>query len=129
MINGIIQSKDGFALKDFEGCKVISDIGDLHFVTYEEAVDKCCGVYYPVEYRPYLKEMGELRKTGRLEKEPDADVWENLIYADDYRGVWDGERKEYRDVTSMDKGAAADDEIAYVDALAITYDSLRAMVK
>ena len=52
-----------------------------------------------------------------------------LIYANDPRGVWDGERKEYRNVSSMDRGAATESEIAYVDALDATYKSLVAMVK
>lgn len=51
-----------------------------------------------------------------------------MIYAEDPRGVWDGEREVWRNVSSMDRGAATDEEIAYVDALDATYTSLMTMV-
>lgn len=127
-INGIIQTEKGFAVKDFGSETIVLSIGNISFPSYEKAVETCCGKFYPASYRSYLDKVGELMKTGELKKEPDADVWENLIYGEDYRGIWDGEREEYRNVTSMDRGAGTEDEIDYVDALAFTYKSLRAMV-
>lgn len=129
MINGIIKTNDGFAVKDFSANAVMFRLGKLHFSSYEEAVEKCRAKYYPISYYQYLKKVGELKESGELVKEPDADIWENLIYALDYRGVWDGTKEKYKPVTSVDKGAATDDEIDYVDALAATYESLVAMVK
>lgn len=123
MTNGIIQNEDGFSVKDFETGHVLFHIGIIHESSYMRAVEKCYGKYYPVSYFPYLI------KAATLDKEPDADVWENMIYAEDPRGVWDGEKEEYRDVSSMDRGAATEEEIAYVDALDATYKSLMAMVK
>ncbi len=122
MTNGIIKTEDGFSVKDFETGKVSFSIGKRKYPSYMDAVNACYGKFYPKSYYPYLV------KAADLDKEPDADVWENMIYAEDPRGVWDGEQKEYRNVTSMDRGAATDDEIAYVDALDATYQSLRAMV-
>jgi hypothetical protein len=86
-----------------------------------EAVNECRGKFYPKSYYQYLEKADGL-------EELNADVWENMIYAEDYRGVWDGERKEYRDVSTMNRGAATDEELAYVDALDATYNSLKGMV-
>lgn len=122
MTNGIIKTEKGFSVKDFESGKVKFNIGNLVFRSYMDAVDTCRGKFYPASYYPYLV------KAAELEKAPDADVWENMIYAEDPRGVWDGEKKVYRNVTELDRGAATDEEIAYVDALDATYNSLVAMV-
>lgn len=127
MINGIVQIKNGFAVKDFDTDTIIQDIGKLSFPSYEKAVDACSEKFYPAAYHSYLTKIGELQATGELKKNPDADVWENLIYADDYRGIYDGEKKEWRNVTALDKGASTEEEIDYVDALAFTYASLMAM--
>ena len=133
MTNGIVQIEavfcNGFAVKDFDTEKIVYNIGYISFPSYEKAVESCCGRFYPPSYQPYLVKVNELITSGKLQTIPDADIWENLIYADDYRGVYDGERKEWRNVTSMDKGAATEDEIDYVDALASTYKSLLAMVE
>lgn len=128
MTNGIIKTDRGFAVKDFHKAEVIFNIGKLNFSSYEQAVEVCRGKFYPSSYYQYLVKVGELKESGELNGEPDADIWENLIYADDYRGIWDGTKEQYAPVTSVDKGAATEDEIDYVDALAATYESLTAMV-
>lgn len=122
MTNGIIKTENGFSVKDFESGDVKYSIGNPTFPTYVDAVEGCKGKFYPMSYYLYLL------KADELDKAPDADVWENMVYAEDPRGVWDGEEKVYRNVTEMDRGAATDEEIAYIDALAATYDSLMSMV-
>lgn len=125
MTNGIVQIKDGFAVQDFETghiTQTLFNIGNIKFESYEEAIKECCGKFYPASFEPYLL------KAAELDKAPDADTWENMIYAEDPRGVWDGEQLEYRNVTSMDRGAATVKEIAYIDALDATYRSLMAMI-
>lgn len=125
---GIIKMGDGsFALKDFESGSVISVFGHLTFSSYGQAVERCYAKYPSCQYG-HLKKINKLKASGELVKEPDADIWENLVYAGDYRGLWDGTRQEYRNVTSMDKGAATEVEIAQIDALASTYESLMSMV-
>lgn len=121
MANGIIKTEYGYFVKDFDTNEVKYNIGNPKFNSYMEAVNECRGKFYPESYYQYLE------KAARLE-ELNADVWENMIYAEDYRGVWDGERKEYRDVSTMNRGAATDEELAYVDALDATYNSLKGMV-
>ena len=128
MTNGIVKTNNGFAVKDFNECKILFHIGKQTAPSYEKAVEICQGKYYPMSFYKYLMKVSELKKSGKLTKEPDADIWENLIYADDYRGIWDGTNQQYRNVTEMDKGAATEEEIDYVDALASTYESLMAMV-
>lgn len=123
MTNGIVQTKKGFSVKDFETGNFVFGIGQISFPTYRDALESCRGKFYPQSYYSYLL------KAAELDKAPDADIWENMIYAQDPRGVWDGEREEYRNITSMDRGAATNAEIAYVDALDTTYKSLMAMVK
>lgn len=123
MTNGIIQTENGFSVKDFETGELKFGIGNIQFSSYMDAVEACRGKFYPLSYYPYLL------KAAELENAPDADVWENMIYAEDPRGVWDGERKTYRNVSAMDRGAATEEEIAYVDALDATYTSLLAMIK
>lgn len=122
MTKGIVQTQDGFAVKDFETGNTTA-IGQLSFSSYMEALGACYERYFPGEYFHYLYQA------EYFDKEPDADTWENMIYADDPRGIYDGETKEYRNVTSMDRGAATDEEIAFVDALDATYKSLMAMVR
>lgn len=130
MTNGIIKTETGFAVKDFEKGKVIFNLGNyLQFSSYEQAVNECRGKFYPDSYYQYLTKISELKKSGELIKEPDADIWENLIYAKDYRGIWNGTEQRYQNVTSVDKGSATEEEIDYVDALASTYESLVAMIK
>lgn len=118
MTNGIIEIENGFAVKDFETGRISFELGNLSFPSYDDAVESCFGRYYPRSYRRYL------RQAGTLDTTPDADTWENMIYANDPNGIWDGEQKKYRNVTSMDRGAATAKEIAYVDALDATYTSL-----
>lgn len=118
MTNGIIEIEKGFAVKDFETGQISFELGNLSFSSYDDAVESCFGRYYPRSYRRYL------RQAGTLDTTPDADTWENMIYANDPNGIWDGEQKKYRNVTSMDRGAATPKEIAYVDALDATYTSL-----
>ena len=118
MTNGIIEIENGFAVKDFETGRISFELGTLSFPSYDDAVESCFGRYYPRSYRRYL------RQAGTLDTTPDADTWENMIYANDPNGIWDGEQKKYRNVTSMNRGAATAKEIAYVDALDATYTSL-----
>ena len=118
MTNGTIEIENGFAVKDFETGRISFELGTLSFPSYDDAVESCFGRYYPRSYRRYL------RQAGTLDTTPDADTWENMIYANDPNGIWDGEQKKYRNVTSMDRGAATAKEIAYVDALDATYTSL-----
>lgn len=129
MTYGIVKTDNGFAVKDFSTGRVLYTLVKLSFYTYRDAMENCRNKFYPSSYYQYLDEVIRLKELGVLTKEPDADIWENLIYGGDYRGIWDGTRQEYRNVTSMDKGAATDEEIAYVDALAATYESLMAMVR
>lgn len=121
MTIGIIKEGKGFSLMEFESGNIMDITVNGNPGTYLEAVEACNGVYEESFY-PYLVQA------ATLEKVPDADVWENMIYAKDPRGIWDGEKEEYRNVTSMDRGAATDEEIDYVDALDATYHSLMAMV-
>lgn len=122
MISGIIQTDNGFAVKNFETGKVEYLIGNISFGSYMSAAGTCCGTFYPTSYYHYLEQAKDLGE------EPDTDIWENMIYADDPHGVYDGETKAYRNVSSMDRGAATEEEIAYVEALDATYKSLLAMV-
>lgn len=121
MTNGIIQTEAGFSVKDFENRKILFSIGQITFPTYEAAVKACRGKFYPQSYHQYLL------RAAKLDKDPDADVWENMIYAEDPRGVYDGETKKYKNISSMDRGAATEEEVAYIDALDATYRSLKAM--
>lgn len=123
MTNGIVKTEKGFGVKDFENGQLLFDIGARQYPSYMDAVEACRGRFYPLSYYPYLV------KADELDTPIDADVWENMIYAEDPNGVWDGEREEYRNVSSMDRGAGTDEEIAYVDALDATYQSLRAMIR
>lgn len=130
MISGIIKTEDGtgFAVKDFSKGEILFRLGNLKCSSYKQAINRCRGKFYPDSYYPYLIKVGELKESGELTKEPDADIWENLIYAEDYRGIWNGTEQKYQPVTAMDKGAATEEEIDYVDALASTYESLIAMI-
>lgn len=123
MTNGIVQTKKGFAVNDFETGNIVFTIGQLKYGSYLDAVEGCRGRFYPLSYYPYLL------CAEHFDTVPDADTWENMVYEGDPRGVWDGERKEYRNVSSMDRGAATEDEIAYIDALDSTFKSLTAMVE
>lgn len=122
MTNGIVKTENGFSVKDFESGEIKFNIGNPSFSSYVDAVESCKGKFYPISFYLYLL------KAAELDKAPDADVWENMVYAEDPRGVWDNEEKVYRNVTEMDRGAATEDEIAYIDALDATYHSLMAMV-
>lgn len=121
MINGIIQTENGFSVKDFDAEEVMFSIGCIRFRSYMDAVKTCKGIFYPLSYYHYLK------MAAGLEGVPDADVWENMVYAGDSRGIYDGETDTWRNVTSIDRGAATEEEIAYIDALDSTYKSLVAM--
>lgn len=123
MTNGIVSQKEGFAVKNFETGEIAFEIGNQKYASYEEACKKCVGKFYPQSYFPYL--MG----AGNLKISLDTDTWENMVYAGDPRGVWDNEKKEYRNVSAMDRGAATEDEIAYIDALDATHKSLMAMAE
>lgn len=123
MINGIIKNGNGFSVKDFQNCKILFDIDDLNFDSYEDAVKECRGKYYPDSFYPYLMQAAE------FDFEPTDYTWENMIHDGDPRGVWDGRMKEWRSSRSMMHGAATEDEVAYLDALCFTYESLMAMVK
>lgn len=87
MTNGIIEIENGFAVKDFETGRISFELGTLSFPSYDDAVESCFGRYYPRSYRRYL------RQAGTLDTTPDADTWENMIYANDPNGIWDGEQK------------------------------------
>lgn len=123
MTNGIVKTEKGFGVKDFESGRLLFDIGARQYPSYMDAVEACRGRFYPLSYYPYLV------KADELDTPIDADIWENMIYAEDPNGVWDGEREEYRNVSSMDRGAGTEEEIAYVDAIDATYQSLMAMIK
>lgn len=123
MIKGIIKTPEGFSVKNFQTGELLEFIGNPSYKSYMDAVNGCRKYYAPDFCYDYLSSVPAMNIM------PDADVWENLIYASDPRGVWDGERQIYRNVTSMDRGAATEDEIAYVDALDATYYSLIAMIK
>lgn len=123
MIKGIIKTPEGFSVKNFQTGELLDSVGSPSYESYMDAVNGCRGYYAPDSCYDYLASVCDMDIT------PDADIWENLIYASDPRGVWDGERQIYRNVTSMDRGAATEDEIAFVDALDATYHSLMAMVK
>lgn len=125
MINGIVPSKDGFAVKDFGACVVKFSIGKPEFSSYKAAVNACRGKYYPDSYHAYLIQMEGVEKENL--KICTWEAFNNMVYAGDPRGIWDGEREEWRDVSTMDKGAATEDEIDYLDALDATYRSLKAM--
>lgn len=122
MINGIIQTENGFSVKDFETGEVTKELGALSYKSFDSAMF-FCGAYFPKSFVDYLQEATALKSA------PDADVWENMIYADDPDGIYDYDKEEYRNVTEMDRGAATEEEIAYVDALDATYKSLMAMVE
>ena len=121
-IEGIIKTPEGFLKKDFKTGEILGPVVLPPCRNYEEALAECRKFIRPASMETYL------RRAFELNLKPDADVWENLIYAEDPRGVWDGEREIYRDVTSMDRGAATEEEIAYVDALDAAYQSMRALL-
>lgn len=127
MTNGIIRTKKGnFAVKDFETNHFVFGLGQMNFSSYMDAVEGCRGKFYPESYYPYLTQA------FGIEDRPGIATWEvfnNMIYANDPRGVWDGEREEWRDVSTMDRGAGTEEEITYIDALDSTYKSLMAMVE
>lgn len=126
MINGIVQTEGGFAVKDFEACHEVYKIGNVSFPSYAAALDACCSTHVPASYYGYLE------PAGTAGDKPDICTWEmfnNMVHAGDPRGVWDGEKKKWCDVCTRNRGAADDDEIALIDALDATYQSLRAMVR
>jgi hypothetical protein len=120
MIYGIKKTEEGFSVYDFESGRALSDMGHPQYPGYAAALDACRHNAFHPSFYPYLVKAGQI-------DDPDADTWENMVYAEDPRGIWDNERGQWRNVTSMDRGAATDEEIAYVDALDATYQSLMAM--
>ena len=86
----------------------------------------------PNKETAFEKQMAEngyiVSESTERGKTPNPDECETMFSAEDPRGVWDCEPEVWRHVSSMDRGAATDEEIAYVDALDATYTSLMAMV-
>lgn len=123
MINGIVKSENGFSVKDFENGKILFGLGNLKYSTYTDALEACRGRCYPDSFYQYLVQAPDLGF------EPTDYTWENMIYDGNPLGIWDNRIKEWRTSRSMMHGAATDEEIAYLDALCFTYESLVAMVK
>lgn len=123
MINGIIKEKNGFAVKDFENGKILFRLGNPEYATYNDALESCKGKCYPESFHQYLRQAPDLGFA------PTDCTWENLIYEGNPLGVWDPRTKEWRSSRSMMHGAATDEEIAYLDALCFTYESLMAMAE
>lgn len=122
IINGIIKTKDGYAIKDFMSPdKPSIDIGTLNFETYDSAVHYLANILFPESYRPYLLAVKEMS--------PDEDTWNNLIFIGNASGLYDNETQKYKSARSLDMAAANDMEQAYVEALDSTYQSIRNMLK
>lgn len=122
LVNGIIQTPNGYAVKNFmEPKKAPIDIGNISFPNYEAAVYYMSNLLYPESYRNYLLAVKDLV--------PDYDTWNNLIFIGHAQGFYDHEQKRFKSARQMDMHAADDVEIAYVEALEATYESILAMVE
>ena len=121
-VNGLIQTKDGYAVKDFmnQDTKPIK-IGGLHFANYETAVNKLADTLFPASFRPYLLSVQHLT--------PTIDIWNNLMFTGHAYGCYDHETKQFKSARQLNMHAAGNAETAYVDALDATYHSICKMVK
>lgn len=121
-VNGIIQTETGYAVKNFmpEGKQVpVSE--NISFSDYETAVHCLSGRLYPDSYRQYLLAVKD--------REPDNDMWNNLIFIGHTDGFYDHENQRFKTARQMDMGAATETEIAYIEALQNTYKSIQSMVR
>lgn len=120
-VNGIIQTENGYAVKNFMASKKQPiDVGKLSFTNYETAVLYLANRIYPESYRPYLLAVKDM--------EPDNDTWNNLMFIGQAAGYYDHEKKTFKSARQMDMGAATDTELAYLEALDATHKSIRSMV-
>lgn len=122
LINGIITTKDGYAVKNFMSPnKPPISIGKLSFRSYESAVHYLSNLLYPESYRPYLLAVKDMK--------PNGDTWDNLMFIGHAQGYYDHETKTFKSARQMDMNAANGIETAYIEALSSTYDSIRSMIK
>lgn len=122
LINGIIRTKTGYAVKNFiKPAQPPIDIGTLTFQDYRTAVIYLANLLYPESYRPYLLAVETIK--------PTEDTWNNLIYTGHADGIYDKEDNRFYNARSHDMHAASEAEIAYVEALQETYTSICTMVE
>ena len=121
-MNGMVQTEKGYAVKNFnEPDKAPIEVGKLQFSDYETAVNHLAGTLYPESYKPYLMAVKDM--------EPTNDTWNNLIFIGHACGYYDNEQKRFRNAREMNMNAASEEEIAYVDALSSTYESIKSMIR
>lgn len=122
IVNGIIQTNDGYAIKNFLiPEKEPIPIGRLDFDSYKNAVQCLSNVLYPESYRPYLLAVENMS--------PTADTWDNLIFVGHTHGFYDHETHTFKSARQMDMNAANETELAYMEALEATYNSIQTMVQ
>ncbi len=121
LVNGIIKTKDGFAVKNFTDPDTVIEIGTLSFDNYPQAVHYLANLLYPESYRSYLLAVEKIT--------PNRDTWNNLIFLGTSKGLYDYEQKCYKSARQLDMSAASEVEVAYVEALHSTYESIQAMIQ
>lgn len=122
LINGIIQTKEGYAVKNFmRPNQPPIDIGQLVFPTYQSAVHYLSNLLYPESYRPYLLAV-EIQQ-------PTEDTWNNLIFTGHIAGVYNHECKQFQSARQLNMQANEGFEQAYVEALDATYQSIQTMIQ
>ena len=121
LINGIIQTKNGYAIKNFmQPDQPPIEIGKLTFPTYPAAIHYLSNLLYPESYRPYLLAVEA--------QTPDEDTWNNLVFTGHIAGVYNHESQQFQTARQLNMHAAEGTETAYVEALAATYESIKTMV-
>ena len=122
LVNGIIQTETGYAVKNFMSPeKEPIEIGELKFSNYEAAVHYLSNLLYPESYRAYLLAVKDIT--------PDMDTWDNLLFIGHAYGYYDHEKKRFKSARQMDMNAANNVELAYVEALESTYNSIQKMIR
>lgn len=121
LINGIIQTKNGYAVKNFMfPDKRPIAIGDLSFTNYESAVHYLSNLLYPESYRPYLLAVKDIT--------PDNDTWDNLMFIGHVKGLYDHAEGRFKSARQLAMNAANGAETAYIEALESTYNSIQSMI-
>lgn len=122
LINGIIQTETGYAVKNFKDPdQPPIDIGSLSFQDYRSAVIYLSNLLYPESYRPYLLAVEAI--------DPTEDIWNNLIYTGHAEGIYDHEEQTFHSARSQDMHASSETELTYIEALEETYRSICTMVE
>lgn len=125
VISGLLSNQnDTYMVCDFmENKRVISKLQVPEKETFERLVHNFSGKVFPKSYTPYLLAARNIeQETG----EPITDeMWDNMIFIGDYRGVYDHKEDTFYDAWESDMDAGSPVEAAYRDAVASTYHALR----